>query len=303
MSFDFSGKTAVITGAGSGIGAALARLAAAKGMKVVLADIRLEDATAVAAEIGADRSLAVQTDVSDAASVADLADRAWDRFGTVDLLCNNAGIVPGGRHRKVWEYGLGDWQWALGVNLYGVVHGMRTFVPRMIAANRPAYILNTASVAGVVSGSGSACYGASKHAVVRATEALYAGLKEIGAPIGVTMLCPGLVATRIYDAERHRPDAYADGEGPPRESSDLEAMRDELYRNATTPEQAADIAFEAIADGRFYAFTTTSFDGAIRQRADDILARANPAFEDIVAMSRRDAGLDDSKTREDANAG
>jgi len=303
MSFDFSGKTAVITGAGSGIGAALARLAAAKGMKVVLADIRLEDATAVTAEIGADRSLAVQTDVSDAASVADLADRAWDRFGTVDLLCNNAGIVPGGRHRKVWEYGLGDWQWALGVNLYGVVHGMRTFVPRMIAANRPAYILNTASVAGVVSGSGSACYGASKHAVVRATEALYAGLKEIGAPIGVTMLCPGLVATRIYDAERHRPDAYADGEGPPRESSDLEAMRDELYRNATTPEQAADIAFEAIADGRFYAFTTTSFDGAIRQRADDILARANPAFEDIVAMSRRDAGLDDSKTREDANAG
>jgi NAD(P)-dependent dehydrogenase (short-subunit alcohol dehydrogenase family) len=302
MTFEFSGKTAVITGAGSGIGAALARRAAAEGMNVVLADIRVGDAAAVAAEIGADRSLAVQTDVSDAASVASLADQAWDRFGSVDLLCNNAGIVPGGRHRKVWEYGLGDWQWSLGVNLYGVVHGMRAFVPRMIAANRPAHILTTASVAGVVSGSGSACYGASKHAVVRATEALYAGLKEIGAPIGVTMLCPGLVATGIYDAERHRPDAYADGDGPPRESADLEAMREELYRNATTPDQAADMAFAAIVEDRFYAFTTTSFDAAIRQRADDILTRANPAFEDIVAMSRRDAGLDSGKPREEANA-
>jgi len=292
MISDFSGKTAVITGAGSGIGAALARRAAAEGMNVVLADIRFEDAAKVEADLGDGRALAVRTDVSDAASVASLADLAWDRFGSVDLLCNNAGIVPGGRHRKVWEYSLGDWQWSLGVNLYGVVHGMRAFVPRMIAAGRPGHILNTASVAGVVSGSGSACYGASKHAVVRATEALYAGLKEVGAPIGVTMLCPGLVATGIYDAERHRPDAFADGDGPLQESADLEAMRDELYRNAATPEEAADIAFAAIIENRFYAFTTTSFDPAIRQRADDILARANPNFEDIVAMSRRDAGLD-----------
>lgn len=292
MISDFSGKTAVITGAGSGIGAALARRAAAEGMNVVLADIRFEDAAKVEADLGDGRALAVRTDVSDAASVASLADLAWDRFGSVDLLCNNAGIVPGGRHRKVWEYSLGDWQWSLGVNLYGVVHGMRAFVPRMIAAGRPGHILNTASVAGVVSGSGSACYGASKHAVVRATEALYAGLKEVGAPIGVTMLCPGLVATGIYDAERHRPDAFADGDGPLQESADLEAIRDELYRHATTPEEAADIAFAAIIENRFYAFTTTSFDPAIRQRADDILARANPNFEDIVAMSRRDAGLD-----------
>ncbi|TAK99463.1 MAG: SDR family NAD(P)-dependent oxidoreductase [Rhodospirillaceae bacterium] len=289
---DFSGKTAVITGAGSGIGAALARRAAAEGMNVVLADIRFEDAAMVAAELGDGRALAVKTDVSDAASVTRLADLAWDRFGSVDLLCNNAGIVPGGRHRKVWEYTLGDWQWSLGVNLYGVVHGMRAFVPRMIAAGRPAHILNTASVAGVVSGSGSACYGASKHAVVRATEALYAGLKEVGAPIGVTMLCPGLVATGIFDAERHRPAAFVDGDGPVLESADLEAMRDELYRNATTPGEAADMAFAAIAEGRFYAFTTTAFDAAIRQRADDILARTDPSFEDILAMSRLDAGLD-----------
>ena len=299
---DFEGRTAVITGAGSGIGAALARRAANEGMNVVLADIQEDQARAVAAAIGADRTLAVRCDVSDEASVAALADAAYARFGAVNLLCNNAGIVPGGRHRKVWEYGLGDWQWSLGVNLYGVVHGMRVFVPRMIAAGRPGHILNTASVAGVVSGSGSACYGAAKHAVVRATEALYAGLKEVGAPIGVTMLCPGLVKTGIYDAERHRPAAFADGEGPVRESAELEAMREELYRNATTAEEAADIAFEAIIADRFYVFTTTAFDPAIRQRADDILARANPNFDDIVAMSRRDAGLDREPSAEEPHA-
>ena len=289
---DFDGRTAVITGAGSGIGAALARRAANEGMNVVLADIQETQAREIATAIGGDRALAVRCDVSDEASVAALADAAYARFGTVDLLCNNAGIVPGGRHRKVWEYGLGDWQWSLGVNLYGVVHGMRAFVPRMIAAGRPGHILNTASVAGVVSGSGSACYGAAKHAVVRATEALYAGLKEIGAPIGVTMLCPGLVKTGIYDAERNRPAAFVESDDPISESAELEAMREELYRNATTAEEAADIAFDAIIADRFYAFTTTAFDPAIRQRADDILARANPSFDDIVAMSRRDAGLD-----------
>jgi NAD(P)-dependent dehydrogenase (short-subunit alcohol dehydrogenase family) len=289
---DFAGKCAVITGAGSGIGAALARRAAAEGMHVVLADIALDDARAVADGIAGAQTLVVHCDVSDEASVQALADAAWDRFGSVDLLCNNAGIVPGGRHRMVWEYTPGDWQWSLGVNLYGVIHGIRSFVPRMIATGRPAHIMNTASVAGFVSGSGSACYGAAKHAVVRATEALHAGLKEVGAPIGVTMLCPGLVATRIYDAERSRPAALADGDGPPAEGAGLAGMRDELYRHATTPEQAANIAFQGIVDDRFYVFTSTSFDAAIETRARDILARNEPTFESIVAMSRKDAGMD-----------
>lgn len=289
---NFEGKCAVITGAGSGIGAALARRAAAEGMHVVLADIAVDDARAVADSIAGARTLVMHCDVTDETSVQALADAAWDRFGGVDLLCNNAGIVPGGRHRMVWEYEIGDWQWSLGVNLYGVIHGIRSFVPRMIAAGRPAHIMNTASVAGFVSGSGSACYGAAKHAVVRATEALYAGLQEVGAPIGVTMFCPGLVATRIYDAERSRPAALAGEGGPPAESADLQAMRDDLYRNATTPEQAADIAFQGIIENRFYIFTTTSFDEAIETRAHDILARRQPSFESIVAMSRKDAGMD-----------
>lgn len=288
---DFHGKCAVITGAGSGIGAALARRAAAEGMNVVLADIAVDDAQSVADSIPDAQMLVMRCDVSDEASVQALADAAWDRFGSVDLLCNNAGIVPGGRHRLVWEYTPSDWQWSLGVNLYGVIHGIRAFVPRMIAANRPAHIMNTASVAGFVSGSGSSCYGAAKHAVVRVTEALYAGLKEVGAPIGVTMLCPGLVATRIYDAERSRPAELTDASGPPTESADLVGMHDDLYRNATTPEQAADIAFTGIMEECFYVFTSTSFDEAIEVRARDILARNQPAFESIVAMSRKDAGM------------
>ncbi|PZU62070.1 MAG: short-chain dehydrogenase/reductase SDR [Brevundimonas sp.] len=289
---EFKGKCAVITGAGSGIGAALARRAAAEGMNVVLADIAEDQARAVGDSLAGVEALVVRCDVTEEANVNALADAAYDRFGSVDLLCNNAGIVPGGRHRKAWEYSVADWDWSLGVNLYGVVHGMRAFVPRMIEAGRPAHILNTASVAGVVSGSGSVCYGAAKHAVVRATEGLYAGLKEMGAPIGVTMLSPGLVATGIYDAEKRRPDRFASPEGAPTESAELEQMREELYRNATTPEEAADIAFQGIIDNQFYVFTTTAFDPAVASRAEDILARRNPEFESIVAMSRKDAGLD-----------
>ncbi len=289
---DFDGRTAVITGSGSGIGAALARRAAAEGMNVVLADIQEADARAVASEIGAGRTLVVRCDVSDEASVEALAEAAYARFGAVDLLCNNAGIVPGGRHRRVWDYTPGDWQWSIGVNLYGVTHGLRAFVPRMIAQGTPAHILNTASVAGVVSGSGSACYGAAKHAVVRVTEALYAGLRDDAVPIGVTMLCPGLVKTRIYEAERLRPAAFADGATAQAESAELEAMRDDLYRNATTAEEAADMAFQGIIDDQLYVFTTTAFDPAVAARAEAILTRTNPVFESIVAMSRKDAGLD-----------
>jgi NAD(P)-dependent dehydrogenase (short-subunit alcohol dehydrogenase family) len=285
---DFAGKTAVITGAASGIGAALAAKAGTLGMNVVLADVAMDDARAVATGLTGVETLVVQCDVSDETNVNGLADAAYAKFGAVDLLCNNAGIVPGGRHRLVWEYTAGDWQWSVGVNLFGVTHGLRAFVPRMIAGGRPAHILNTASVAGFVSGSGSACYGAAKHAMVRVTEALYAGLRQVEAPIGVTMLCPGLVRTQIYEAERLRPAALADHERPV-ESADLDAMRGDLYRHALGPEEAAAIAFEAIAQDRFYAFTTAAFDAAIRDRADSILARANPSFASIVEMSRMES--------------
>jgi len=288
---DFSGKTAVITGAGSGIGAALAELAAAQGMNLVLADINRADLETVGARLSANAVLLQQTDVADPAEVQALADAAWDRFGGVDLVCNNAGVVPGGRHRPVWDYAPEDWRWAFGVNVDGVVNGIRSFVPRMLADGRPGHILNTASVAGFVSGSGSAVYGASKHAVVRITEALYAGLRDEGAPIGVTMLCPGLVATRIYDAERSRPDHLQTAHGRPEEAKELRDVADTLYRNAPSPEAVAAQAFDGIREDRLYVFTTTRFDEPIRARAEAILSRTNPIFESLLSLSKNDAGV------------
>lgn len=287
----FSGTTAVITGAGSGIGAALAALAAAEGMNLVLADINLSDLEKVSASLDGTPVLLQQTDVADPAAVQGLADAAWDRFGAVDLLCNNAGVVPGGRHRPVWDYAVEDWRWAFGVNVDGVVNGIRSFVPRMLAEGRPGHILNTASVAGFVSGSGSAVYGASKHAVVRITEALYAGLRDEGAPIGVTMLCPGLVATRIYDAERARPGHLRTAGGRADESSELQSIADNLYRNAPSPEDVARQAFDGIREDRLYVFTSSRFDEPIRARTEAILARSNPHFESLLSLSKDDAGM------------
>jgi NAD(P)-dependent dehydrogenase (short-subunit alcohol dehydrogenase family) len=284
---DFDGRVAVVTGSGSGIGEALAHRFARAGMKVVLGDIDIGAAERVrlALQGNGHEAMAVQTDVADANSVERLAQQSYDRYGMVNLLCNNAGVVPSGRHRPVWEQPLEDWRWSLDVNLMGVVHGMRSFVPRMLAQNSPAHIVNTASVAGFISGSGSTPYSAAKHAVVRATEALYAGLRERGAPIGVTVLCPGLVATRIYDSERNRPGRFALSNGPAVETAELQAIAANLYRSALSPEEVA----EAIRAERLYQFTTTSFDDAIRDRTEAILARRNPEFPDLLSLSKRDS--------------
>jgi NAD(P)-dependent dehydrogenase (short-subunit alcohol dehydrogenase family) len=286
---EFKGKTAVITGAGSGIGAALARFAADKGMKLVLADINLADLETVGASLAGDVAL-FRVDVADPDSVQALANMAWQRFGAVDLLCNNAGVVPGGRHRKVWDYSPEDWRWAFGVNVDGVVNGIRSFVPRMIADGRPGHILNTASVAGFVSGSQSAVYGASKHAMVRITEALYAGLRDDNVPIGVTMLCPGLVATRIYDAERSRPDTLRTAQGRAEETPELRAIAARLYQDAISPEAVAQLAFDGIRNDEFYLFTSDRFDATIRARTDAILSRSNPIFESLLSLSKGDSG-------------
>ncbi len=196
---DWNGKVAVITGAGSGMGAAMARLFAKAGMKVVVADIDLATAETVAAEIAAagGEAIAVRCDVSSQDEVQTMADRAWDHFGTVNVLINNAGIVPSGRYRPIWEFPLEDWRWSFDVNMMGVVHGIRSFIPRMIREGVDGHVVTTASVAGLISGAGSPVYSASKHGAVRATEALYASLRDIGSPIGVTLLCPGLVNNNI----------------------------------------------------------------------------------------------------------
>jgi len=287
---EFNGRVAVVTGGGSGIGEALAWRFARAGMKIVVADIDAAAAERVRAALERDgyQAMVAVTNVADTESVEQLADRAYAHYGSVHLLCNNAGIVPSGRHRPVWEYPLEDWRWALDVNLMGVVHGIRSFVPRMLAQNTPGHVVNTTSVAGFISGSGSPAYSAAKHAVVRVTEALYAALLERNAPIGVTALCPGLVATRIYESERNRPEQLRPSGGPAAETAELQQIAANLYANALSPAAVAEQTFEAVCENRLYQFTTTRFDDPIRERAEAILARRNPVFADLLALSKRD---------------
>ena len=287
---EFQDRVAVVTGGGSGIGAALCRRWASAGMKVVVADIDLAAAERVrdALDASGRMAIAARVDVSNASEVEQLALLAYRSYGSVDVLCNNAGVVPSGRYRPVWEYPLEDWQWALDVNLMGVVHGLRSFVPRMLEQNRPAHIVNTASVAGLISGSGSPVYSAAKHAAVRVTEALYASLRERNAPIGVTLLCPGLVNTRIYESERNRPDHLQPASGAAAETPELQSVAAELYAHALSPEAVAEQVFEAVQAQRLYQLTSDRFDDAIRDRADALLARRNPEFPGLLDLSLRD---------------
>ena len=265
---DLRNKVAVITGAASGIGLALADRALEEGMRIVLADVEtapLEQAARTLEGAGGE-VLAVPCDVSKADAVADLAKRTLDRFGGVHLLFNNAGVGSGG---PAWEQSLADWQWVLGVNLMGVVHGIHTFVPIMLAQGEPAHIVNTASMAGLVTTPGLAAYNVSKHSVVTLSETLALELAERGAPIKVSVLCPGWVNTRIAEAERNRP-------GGPGAGAMNEAMRKAIARGLPA-EQVADLVFAAVRSGKFYILTHPSWKPLIRQRMQAILDEGDPA--------------------------
>jgi len=288
---DFSDRVAVITGAGSGIGKGLAERFAAEGMRLVLADIQPEPLEAVAAALRAGGAQVVTrpTDVSDPEAVQALADRAFGEFGAVHVLCNNAGIVPGARFRPVWETSPQDWHWSLGVNLMGVVHGILSFVPRMRAQGGWGHVVNTISVAGLVSGTNSPAYGAAKHAALRATEALHADLTAEGSPIGVTALCPGVVATGIGNSERNRPAGLVPPGGV--RGDDPQALQSrllDLHGRALQPAEVAEMVVGAIRERRFYLVTTTAFDRGVRARMAAILERRNPDFPDIADMARED---------------
>lgn len=250
------GKVAVVTGAGSGIGLGLARAFAAEGLAVVLADVQ-EDALAAAAEqvsaLGVE-VLAVRTDVSVEAEVQHLAAATVERFGAVHVVCNNAGVSGGG---DPWTGPLSAWEWTFGVNLWGVVHGVRAFLPHLVAAGE-GHVVNTASIAGLLPGFGAA-YDASKHAVVALTEGLHTTLSGAGLPVGVSCLCPGWVKTGIMDAERNWPAAY--GTPPP-----ADEVRDVMARHVRRaidegmqPGAVADLVVGAVREGRFWVFPHPDF--------------------------------------------
>lgn len=283
--FEFEGRTAVITGAASGIGAAMAHKFAALGTNLVLADIDAAGLEETAHAIGPD-VLAVPTDIADPQAVQALADSAFDRFGSVELLCNNAGIAPAARTRAVWEFAVEDWQWALGVNLMGLVHGLRSFVPRMIASGRAGHIVNTLSAASLISGAFSPLYGATKHAALRATEGLQASLAEMRAPIGVTALCPGMVATDIHRSERHRPVILVPAGGIEDDNEADAAWFATMRAQAIQPDDVATLVVAAIHANQFYLVTDDGYDPMIEERMRNILTRRNPGAVDHTTPRR-----------------
>jgi NAD(P)-dependent dehydrogenase (short-subunit alcohol dehydrogenase family) len=279
---DLSGKVAVVTGAASGIGLALATRFAEEGMRLVLADVEaapLEAARAALAARGA-KAIAVGTDVSREENVKRLADAAFEAWGGVHVLCNNAGVSGGFGADGVWNVPAEDWEWVLGVNFSGVLYGIRQFVPRMLARSEAGHIVNTASVAGLVTGATGAPYSVSKHGVVALSEHLYKDLKARGAKLSASVLCPGWVDTKILDSARNRPDESepaGEAQATPEQLARLAAVR-AFLKAGFRPEAIAGLVVDAIRSDTFYIVPVQpEIDQALARRLDDIRLRRNPS--------------------------
>ena len=272
---DFAGRVAVVTGAASGIGRGLARHAAREGMRVVLADVEataLDEAVTETAGLGAE-TLGVRTDVSREGDVRALADAAYGRFGAVHLLCNNAGVFQAG---ITWQRTAADWEWVLGVNLFGILHGIRLFVPRLLEQGGDAHIVNTASMAGLISVAYSGPYVVSKFAAAALTECLAHDLRAQESSIGVSCLVPGLVDTRIADSTRNRPDEPPSEVTAPDHHFVAEVLREQTSTGGRHPDEVAAIVFDAVRAKQFWIPTTDGFEPLVRGRYDALLARAMP---------------------------
>lgn len=268
-----AGKVAVVTGAASGIGFALADRFASAGMHVVVADVDEAGLAAAAEKIGARGvdTLMVRTDVSDEASVQALAAAALERFGTVHVVCNNAGVTGAG---DAWFGPLSTWTWVLGVNLWGVIHGVRAFLP-VLAAQGEGHIVNTASIAGLMPGFGPG-YDASKHAVVALTEDLYLTMQQAGLAVGVSVLCPGWVRTNILDSDRNWP-AHLGDEPPPALGYDivLGHVR-RVIDEGMPPAVVADLVAAAVEENRYWVLPHPEFVEVAVKRWHDIAEGINP---------------------------
>ena len=260
---DLAGKVAVVTGAASGIGLAVCRRLGADGMRVMMADVEEPALAAAAAGLTAEgiEVATAATDVSDAGSVEALAEVTFSRFGAAHVICNNAGVHRGG---PSWEIPLPMWEWMIGVNVFGIVHGIRSFVPRLIAQGE-GHVVNTASVGGLLAGPWMSPYHATKHAAVAISESLHHELAAIGAPVGVSVLCPGMVHTRIHEAMRNWPDRY--GPWPVIEDSPQVARWRQAARARVVagqdPAAIADAVRDAIVAERFWILTHPEFSQAI----------------------------------------
>ncbi|GAB3551244.1 SDR family NAD(P)-dependent oxidoreductase [Noviherbaspirillum agri] len=279
---NFQNKVAVITGGASGFGREFAIISARLGMKLVLADVQQDalDKTKAELEEQGAQVLAVWCDVRKAEQVQALADATMEKFGAVHLVFNNAGVASGG---LIWENSIADWEWVLGVNLWGVIHGVRVFTPLMLEcakkeADYEGHIVNTASMAGLLNAPNMGVYNVSKHAVVSLSETLYQDLQLIKAPIGASVLCPYFVPTGISQSHRNRPEDVKMSAGPTTSQMVAQVVSEKAVSSGkVTAAEVAERTFNAIKDGQFYIYSHPQALGNVQTRMEDILLTRNPS--------------------------
>jgi len=265
---DLRGKTAAITGAGGGLGRAMALAFAREGMHLALADVDEGALQETASLLSRPPVVSMRVDVSKEQDIQEFSRRIDQPF----LVCNNAGVSPLG---AVWENSAGDWQWILGVNLWGVIHGVRAFAPRLIAQNE-GHIVNTASVAGLISPPGSGAYNVTKHAVVALSESLHHDLRERNSAVGVSVLCPAYVPTGISSSERNRPAGLAAGSKSELTKAKEANLKKAVASGRLTADDVAKAVVAAVKDDRFYVLTHPRIKGAVEARMGDILDERAP---------------------------
>ena len=274
----FADRVAVVTGAASGIGLALTERFVAEGMKVVMADIEAGALAAASQRLERDGAtvLPIRIDVSQPGDVERLADETYTAFGAAHVVCNNAGVAVIG---AIHEHTLADWQWVINVNLWGVIHGVRVFLPRMLAGGDEGHVVNTASMAGLTTAPFMSVYDVTKHGVVALSESMYKELTSSGAPIGVSVVCPGLIQTNIMRSSRNRPESLAEeGKAGPMAQAFGQALSDRLG-GGYPPSEVANQVVAGIREGRFYIVPAQpDVKSNIAIRANDLLELRNPTL-------------------------